>query len=307
MLNEFKKIAGLITISLLILIFLVFIPVSCEVEPDAGGPLGDGTPTGDWHNSPEDSVVKEMLNEFQAAFNYKPRVVFYEGDAAGFVNHVSNTYAQYNQLDFVAFYSCDLDLLISSHWLDPYPESINENEFTVESVNGMKRNNTLYGIPIYVKSNGCVKGIGISSKMEDSLKTKVMQWINFVTSPDNSLRITETTDGTPALISLLPDLVAVPDSFGYYCIEDQFGNLIVTVKNQGMSRSGSSMTEVDFYNYGVFSLQTPSLEPGEYTELSFEFPDSCYDPVCTFQITVDVNNEIPETDEENNIIKDSCE
>ncbi len=58
----------------------------------------------------------------------------------------------------------------------------------------------------------------------------------------------------------LPDLVPVPDEKGFFCKRKE-GNLIVTVKNQGASDAGPSVTEVDFYSHGKIAMPTPPLTP----------------------------------------------
>lgn len=102
----------------------------------------------------------------------------------------------------------------------------------------------------------------------------------------------------------LPDLIPVPDSLGF-CIRRDL-KLIVTVKNQGGSPSTPSTTKVDFFSHGDFSLPTPTLAPGAFTELLFDIPIGCHDPDCEFRITVDVNGVVPETNEGNNSAEDSC-
>jgi hypothetical protein len=105
----------------------------------------------------------------------------------------------------------------------------------------------------------------------------------------------------------LPDLVPVPDprpEVGF--CKREGGNLIVTVRNQGTAESGPFSTEVDFFSYGKVSMPTPTLGPGESADLLFPIPLGCFDPDCDFQITVDADNQVIESDEGNNVVRDTC-
>jgi hypothetical protein len=103
------------------------------------------------------------------------------------------------------------------------------------------------------------------------------------------------------------DLIPVPDSTGFFCIRDTSGNLIVTVQNQGAVPAGPFRTTVDFGSFGNVSLSTSSaLAPDESVDLFFLIPPDCFDPDCSFNITVDDLNEAPETDETNNTVGDTC-
>ena len=103
----------------------------------------------------------------------------------------------------------------------------------------------------------------------------------------------------------LPDLLPVPDEQGFFCkLED--GQLIVTVQNQGMSGAGPSTTEVDFFSYGKVVQPTPALGAGASVNLAFPIPRGCFDPDCEFRITVDVNDDVIESDEGNNFASGTC-
>jgi hypothetical protein len=109
-------------------------------------------------------------------------------------------------------------------------------------------------------------------------------------------------DGRPELA----DLVAVPDiESGSFC-KRRGGDLIVTVRNQGLGPAGASTTEVDFFSHGKVSLPTPPLAPNASVDLLFPIPLGCFDPDCEFRITVDALHDVAETDEGNNIADDTC-
>ncbi len=103
----------------------------------------------------------------------------------------------------------------------------------------------------------------------------------------------------------LPDLVPVPDENGFFCrIKDR--KLIVTVKNQGCGSAGPSITEVDFFSHGKISVPTPTLAPGASTDLSVPIPDRCFDPDCSFRITVNATGTVVESDVSNNVANGIC-
>jgi hypothetical protein len=103
----------------------------------------------------------------------------------------------------------------------------------------------------------------------------------------------------------LPDLIPVPDPSGSFCKRQDL-TLTVTVKNQGTSGAGPSVTEVDFFAYGKVSMPTPPLAPGASVDLLLPIPPRSFDPDCEFQITVDANNQVNESDEGNNIGRGTC-
>jgi hypothetical protein len=104
----------------------------------------------------------------------------------------------------------------------------------------------------------------------------------------------------------LPDLVPVPDDSGFFCQRTPNGGLKVTVRNQGTAAAGPSKTEVDFGAYGKVVKPTPPLAPGASVDLEFPIPFGCHDSDCEFRITVDMDDEVVESDEGNNSASDTC-
>jgi hypothetical protein len=102
-----------------------------------------------------------------------------------------------------------------------------------------------------------------------------------------------------------PDLIPVPNEKGFFC-KREGSMLIVTVKNQGTRVAGSSVTKVDFGKYGEVTKQTPSLAPSKSVDLSFQIPIDCHDPDCEFDITVDADDNVIESDEGNNTASGKC-
>lgn len=103
----------------------------------------------------------------------------------------------------------------------------------------------------------------------------------------------------------LPDLIPVPGPNGDFC-QGSGGNLTVVVKNQGAGPAGPSTTQVDFGQFGTFTLPTPALAAGASTQLFFKIPGGCFDSDCEFRITVDVKLQVPETNEANNTASGTC-
>ena len=102
-----------------------------------------------------------------------------------------------------------------------------------------------------------------------------------------------------------PDLIPVPDPRLGFCRRQNM-KLTVTVKNQGSTDAGPSVTRVDFGNFGIASQPTPALAAGASIDLLFDIPPGCFNPDCEFRITVDSNNQVNESNEGNNTGSGSC-
>ena len=102
-----------------------------------------------------------------------------------------------------------------------------------------------------------------------------------------------------------PDLIPVPDPRLGFC-RRQGMKLTVTVKNQGSSDAGPSITKVDFGAFGTATQPTPALAAGASIDLVFTIPAGCFDPDCNFRITVDSNGQVDESNEGNNNASGTC-
>lgn len=91
----------------------------------------------------------------------------------------------------------------------------------------------------------------------------------------------------------LPDLIPTD-------VSREDTDMVVTVENQGSRGAKPSTTQVEFGSHGTSTQSTPALDPGETVQLSFAIPSGCFDPDCDFTISVDVDTEVVESDEENN-------
>jgi hypothetical protein len=100
-----------------------------------------------------------------------------------------------------------------------------------------------------------------------------------------------------------PDLVALPAAG--FC-RDQ--GVVVTLRNQGPSDSDSSATTITFAGAGSVLVATPSIEGGRIATLPpVAIPAACFAPNCFFQVIVDSNDDIEESDESNNTAEVTCE
>lgn len=80
----------------------------------------------------------------------------------------------------------------------------------------------------------------------------------------------------------------------------------VTVKNQGNADAPASETTVTFGDIPV-TVNTPAIPVGGSVDLLFKVPTNCFSPDCSFKITVDANNQVNESNnEENNGASGGC-
>jgi hypothetical protein len=110
-----------------------------------------------------------------------------------------------------------------------------------------------------------------------------------------------------------PDLVPVPDEeSGGFCRLNDAGQLVVNVENRGNEGAPECVTEVRFRGVEKpSSLRTPAIPAGEARELEpLEIPEVCFEfgdgISCEFEIKVDANNQVVESNEENNTASGRC-
>jgi CARDB protein len=103
-----------------------------------------------------------------------------------------------------------------------------------------------------------------------------------------------------------PDLIPVPLPSGSFCNATPQG-LVVTVKNQGTGSAGASITRVTFSNGSTVDIPTPALAAGAQVNLPpVPFPPNCFQPDCSFRITVDATGLVAESNEANNSASGTC-
>ncbi len=99
-----------------------------------------------------------------------------------------------------------------------------------------------------------------------------------------------------------PDLIPLP--VAGFCRD---GSVVVTLRNQGPADADSSTTTVTFAGGGSVQLPTPAIEGGRIESLPpLTIPKECFAPDCFFQVIVDSNNDIEESDETNNSVDETC-
>ena len=102
-----------------------------------------------------------------------------------------------------------------------------------------------------------------------------------------------------------PDLIPLPDPQLGFC-RRRDGKLIVTVKNQGTANAGASTTRVDFASGSSATQPTPPIPAGGSVDLLFDIPPNCFQPDCSFRITVDSGSVVDESNEGNNTASGTC-
>lgn len=116
------------------------------------------------------------------------------------------------------------------------------------------------------------------------------------------------SDFRPPIALNQPDLVPQPRRSRDFCVRDAEGRLVVTVKNQGESDAGSSITRVTFPKGQVVTVPTPAIRANESVQLSpIPIPSGCFDPDCSFTIQVDSDDQVDEEfGEGNNTAQGVC-
>ncbi len=90
-----------------------------------------------------------------------------------------------------------------------------------------------------------------------------------------------------------------------YCRYNAQGQLIVKVENKGNVAAPASTTRVGFHGINV-SLPTPAIPAGGWVEVYADIPSPCWQPDCSFTITVDFGNVVGEANENNNVANGVC-
>lgn len=109
----------------------------------------------------------------------------------------------------------------------------------------------------------------------------------------------------------LPDLVALPAhpaGGGFptgFCDAPSPLRYAFVVRNRGAGPAGPSRTRVDRFELGeTLTLDTPPLGPGEETTLVFDFGVAA--AATPFRVTVDVDDAVTETGEDDNAVESDC-
>lgn len=112
---------------------------------------------------------------------------------------------------------------------------------------------------------------------------------------------------SPAESDLVPVKAPANPTF---CERDAAGNLKVYVQNQGTGDAPGSQVEVKFYMGGGVETTvrgaTGPISKGATDTVLITIPAGCFHPDCPFTITVDIVNEVKETNEQNNTVQGTC-
>jgi hypothetical protein len=99
--------------------------------------------------------------------------------------------------------------------------------------------------------------------------------------------------------SLKPDLIPVAGC------QRKGSQLLVTIRNQGTADAPPSTTRLDFGPAGAVDTSTPPVPANGSVEILVNAPQSCATS-CRFRITVDVSDQVDESDETNNVVDSTC-
>jgi hypothetical protein len=102
-----------------------------------------------------------------------------------------------------------------------------------------------------------------------------------------------------------PDLVPVQTKAGY-CDVNVDGALLVSVKNQGNRVAGYSVVLIDFGDLGSTTRGIIALHPGDEVQTAVPLPQGCFNPDCSFRISVDAEDAVDESVESNNSEVGNC-
>lgn len=115
--------------------------------------------------------------------------------------------------------------------------------------------------------------------------------------------VTTTTTSIVPLADLIPDPPVGTPAGVVACRTDTGGNLLIGVRNLGPGSAGGSTTRVVFSSVAppvTTDMITPAIASGSAVDVPFAIPGSCYNPDCTFSVTVNVNGAVSESSTANN-------
>jgi len=200
------------------LILAVLLGMTSTQECCDDGPISNGTLSGASRGSsgpgvmrpiadklkvmqtPEDEVVRDIADSFKVTYELEDlRINFFNGPLDDFINiTLQGMYAKYKHVDFLIIYDNDIDSLIEKNWIKPYPKTINEGAFKPTAIAAMKRGQVLYGIPLFITQDNKVKGVAVSSRVEDELLDLTITFNDTLSTVENSKRLADAAGGKTA-------------------------------------------------------------------------------------------------------------
>lgn len=149
--------------------------------------------------SPEDATLQKIAEDYAEQEGIKePLMEFFDGSIDDFMDFLDGILDEHEHLDGLFVYNDHIDTLVDEGWLKPYPEHIDESTFKSEAIEAVKRDGTLYGIPLFMKDvEGVrrVKCVAVSTYIEDELFDTVLNMNEFIFSPENREEIVAAVPG----------------------------------------------------------------------------------------------------------------
>jgi|GEM_PF-3494826 len=113
------------------------------------------------------------------------------------------------------------------------------------------------------------------------------------------------SDYIDVIIDARPNIVFGSSGEGYYIdwLDTEGNMLLIYVDNEGPGSAGNSITRVIFYRTSdtvIEDIDTPPIDPGENIELSVEFPPNVFNPDADFEVILDYDDDVDETNENDN-------
>lgn len=165
--------------------------------------------------SPEDATLRRIAEDYAEQEGIKePLMEFFDGSIDDFMEFLDGILDEHEHLDGLFIYNDHIDTLVDEGWLKPYPEYIDESVFEPEAIEAVKRDGTLYGIPLFMKDvEGVkrVKCVAVSTYIEHELFETTLDINEFISSPEN---IEEIVAAVPGGISVITEIEREPQLFG---------------------------------------------------------------------------------------------
>jgi len=198
------------------------IPVPTGDGPDDGpdAPALTGVSNG----SPEDEVVRDKVEAFKELRGLRDiNIEFVPGQIDAFINNLQDTLKKHKHVDFLIFFAEDIQRL--EEWLQPFPDQkkiINDKTFDRKAIDSMMHNGQLYGVPLFFAEDGRVKGIGVSTHVENTLLNLTLEFIDFLATPETQKLIADAANGVSARAPALIGVAHGPDDPALEKIVEEF-------------------------------------------------------------------------------------
>jgi len=134
-----------------------------------------------------------------------------------------------------------------------------------------------------------------------------MRTVHFVFLAALAALATAHCQSVPGLTTLIqggkPDLIPLPAAG--FC--QSGGQLRVVIRNQEADDADGSTTNITFSRGSSIQLATPGIDGGRIVTLdAVSIPAECFAPDCLVTVTVDAQDELDESNEDNNVAEERC-